>query len=74
MANKTKTIRKRLKANNGQQLKIRIAGSGSANEIAKALRVLASEIAKGDHLESILAKGECEWEDPILFIELTLAE
>lgn len=53
-------------------LNIYIEGSGTASEIAGALRQIASELESGEHVNALNDKGEAEWEDSSLMTKITV--
>lgn len=50
---------------------IKITGSGTNEQIAASLRAIADDIEIGAHVDNIEEKGEVEWEDAILFTEIS---
>ena len=53
------------------EIEIKISGSGTATQIANALKQIAADLEVGNHVNALAEKGECEWEDAILMTEIS---
>jgi hypothetical protein len=72
VSNSSHTEGHNLKTTN-MELNIRITGSGTANEIAGALRQIAQDLEEGGHINAINERGETSWEDSALMTTITEA-
>lgn len=55
-----------------QYLDIKISGGGTTQHLIEALQTILDDLKVGNHINSLDAKGECEWEDPTLMTEISI--